>query len=761
MSRTRWFWVMLTLWNCHGWDLVAWSQVILVSPGMPLPRPIPQPRPGERAYTLKSLQYDVQIQDLGATVVLTQTFANVGSRVLEAQAILPVPTEAGVDQVTLIVDGKEYSGQVLPASQARSRYEDIVRYSQDPALVEWFGHGLVQTSVFPIPPGGQSTVQVRYRQLLRRERGLTDLLLPLAAARFGSRPLEHLSVNIWLQANQDVKTVYAPGYDLKTERLNNRRIRVRHEQRDVSVLRDFRLWFVTGERRELSVELVSGRPHGEEAGYLMLMIEPPPPDAVQQELPKNLVLVIDCSGSMAGKKFQQAQAALKSIIQQLHPDDQFNIVAYETQVQQFQPTLQPVTDETRHQALQFVEQLQAQGGTNIHEALLTAFASLREDQRPSYVIFVTDGLPTVGEQRELMIADQATKANRVKARLLTMGVGYDVNSRLLERLARENQGQCEYVKPEEDLEVALSRVYQRIARPWMSRVTLHWQERNHSSINIHHMYPERLHDLYAGELQIILGRYHRSGTINLVLTGERNGTPWERTFEFELKAQPSVQATHLPALWASRRIGALLDQIDLHGKNEELIQELVNLSQRYGILTPYTSFLAEDRQAPSGLASRGNLLREAERRLNQLQVESGRDGIAARSMIRTFSQAPASEVLSGRYLNVADVDSKLGASIELRGMRKVGDETLWIRRNTFPGARRGKLALIAEADQLDLQEMWNQGKIRVVELFTRDYFALLTISTDAQRELLSHQRDDEELLLKLNQEWVLIRPSSN
>ena len=184
------------------------------------------------------------------------------------------------------------------------------------------------------------------------------------------------------------------------------------------------------------------------------------------------MFVIDRSGSMSGKKIEQVRAALKYVLNNLRQGDLFNIVAYDDQVEAFRPELQRFDEKTRKAALGFVEGLYAGGSTNIDAALRTALGQLQDAKRPSYVIFLTDGLPTAGETNEMKIVANAKELNKVHARIFAFGVGYDVNSRLLDKLVRENFGQSEYVRPNEDIEDRVSKLYNRIESPVLTGVQL-------------------------------------------------------------------------------------------------------------------------------------------------------------------------------------------------------------------------------------------------------------------------------------------------
>jgi Ca-activated chloride channel family protein len=573
-----------------------------------LPRPIwpphPQPQPQPASYKIESLEVNAKLSDATARVQVAQTFKNTGSAQLEACFVFPVPYDGAIDQLTLLVNGKEYAAKLLSKEEARRRYEEIVRKNRDPALLEWVGAGMFQTSVFPIPAGDSRTVTLRYTQHCRKSHGLTDFMFPLSTAKYTEGALAKLSIQLAIESPTDIKNVYSPTHDVTIERPDDRHAVVKFDAKKAVPTDDFRL-FYDAEKGKVAASLVSYRPETDEDGYFLLLATPrikASKENAEEHAAKTVVFVVDRSGSMSGEKMDQAKEALKFVLNNLHKGDTFNIVAYDSEVETFRPELEKFNDETRAAATGFVNGLYAGGSTNIAGALNRALGMLKESSRPTYVIFLTDGLPTVGETHEAAIVKHSTEANDVRARMFTFGVGYDVNSRLLDKLAREHHGQSEYVRPDEDIEDAVSKLYRRIGAPVMTDVKLavdveKSQESDGPSVN--RIYPTGAFDLFAGDQAVIVGRYRTPGDAKVKLTGAVIGK--EQTFDFpaELVRKSDDDTNAFVAkLWATRRVGEIIDELDLKGKNDELVKELVELATKHGILTPYTSFLADDADAP-------------------------------------------------------------------------------------------------------------------------------------------------------------------
>jgi Ca-activated chloride channel family protein len=237
-------------------------------------------------------------------------------------------------------------------------------------------------------------------------------------------------------------------------------------------------------------------------------------------------------------------------------------------------------------ALDFLQELEADGGTNIHDALHEALRQVNSGPRPSMIIFLTDGLPTVGETNTDSILEMAKGFNQDRARIFVFGVGYDVNTHFLDRLSSENGAVSEYVRPEESIEVKVSHFYGKVSTPVLTDLSIDLGHMGASQI-----YPRDLPDLFKGSQIIVLGRYRGGGPTALTLRGQAGQRQKSYTYETTVRAQQRY--AFIPRLWASRKIGYLLDQIRLHGHSQELVDEIVALSKKYGIMTEYTSFLVD------------------------------------------------------------------------------------------------------------------------------------------------------------------------
>jgi len=743
----------------------AWAQgvLVVVNPRepVPLPRPIMhREAPPPMTYKIKELGVNARILDQVARVQVSQAFVNTGSQQMEVAFVFPLPYEGAIDQLTFLVDGKEIPGKLLSAKEARSIYESHVRRNRDPALLEWIGTGMFQTSVFPVPPGAERKVTLRYSQLLRKDQGLTDFLFPLSTAKYTSAAVEKVEISVAIESSIDIKGVYSPTHPIEIKRSGPKNAVVSYVSKNEIPTADFRLFFDV-EKGQLGAGVLSYRPEENDDGYFLLLASPQITAADAERPKKTVVCVFDRSGSMSGKKIEQTKEALKFVLGNLREGDLFNIIAYDSEVETFKPELQKFNEETRKQALGFVENLFAGGSTNIHGALRAALGMLQDSSRPNFVIFLTDGLPTAGETDEAKIIAAVQESNKVRARLITFGVGYDVNSRLLDRLARANFGQCEYVRPNENIEAQVARLYGKISSPVMTDVAVKFEFdalKVEEGAPVQRVYPKQVTDQFEGEQLVIIGRYKKSGVAKVSITGRVAGVEQKFAFPVDLIKKSNDQSyAFVEKLWAMRRIGEIIDELDLKGKNEELVKELVTLSTKHGILTPYTSFLADETAKPGDLAQGGS--GEASRRagvaLERLSETEGKAGVAQRDakndlMKAVVASEPAARPSPGNGQGEGGGLSLGGAKfrdidkdeeVAVQAVQVVDDKVLYRRGNvwySFDVAKQG-------TDKL-------AGKAKVVERFSKEYFELVNKAAPAEAKILARQKAGEELMLEVKGE---------
>jgi Ca-activated chloride channel family protein len=578
------------------------------------------------------------ISDGVVTTHVDQVFRNDASRAVEGRYVFPIPTGAVVSGFSMWVDGERLEAQVLTAEDARAIYEDYVRRAIDPALLEYVGRSALSARIFPIPAFGERRIEITYSETLTAEEGLYVYRYPLDTERLSARPIEEVTVDVRLETSAPLRAVYSPSHEVTLERADDLHARVLYRAEDTLPSTDFLLYYAVSPG-DLGMTLLTYRAPGED-GYFLAVLSP---SAAAQTviLPKDLILVLDQSGSMSGEKIDQARAATLFILDNLNPEDRFAVVSFSDVASALTTALSPASSTSLGAAKEWVRRLEATGGTNIDQALATAFGLFDDASRPKFLVFLTDGEPTVGEEDPAVLLAHAQAANRAGARVFTFGVGYDVNTFLLDRLSQDHHGTTVYVQPGEDLEAKLSSFYRKIASPVLAS-----PEFQVAGVETYELYPRPLPDLFRGSQLLVLGRYRRSGPASVNLIGDVNG----ETVQFSYaRAFPDValDASFLPRLWAGRKIAHLLDQIRLYGESGELVDEIIRLSTRYGVITPYTSFLVEEPPASAEAARQalgGNLA----------AAPSGQKAVQDAAALRTLAEGEAAPESVDRVKVIGD-----------------------------------------------------------------------------------------------------------
>jgi Ca-activated chloride channel homolog len=536
---------------------------------------------------LQIVSHDVEVmaRDGVVTTRVDQVFRNPNPYEIEGRYLFPIPSGAAVASFALWIDGEVLEARLLGADEARGLYEDYVRRAVDPALLEYVGRDTLSARIYPIPAGGERRIEIVYSELLTADGGLYRYQYPLDTERFSVSPLERVSVSVDLSTSEPLAAVYSPTHEITVARSDARSASIAYAEHDVRPARDFVLYYAASPSA-LGVTPLAYRAPGEDGTFLLVITPPDLGDTAP--LAKDLVLVLDQSGSMNGDKIEQAKRALRYVVENLNPDDRFAVLAFSDRTSTVSPALAPATAEAVNATGAWLDGVRASGGTNLDLALTQALSLFEDSERPRFLVFLTDGEPTVGETDPVRIAAHAVIANDAGVRLFPFGVGYDVNTALLDQLALENHGTTTYVAPGEDLDLALSGFYRKIASPVLSDVTV-----TIDGVTAYDLFPRELPDLFGGTQLLLLGRYQGSGDARVTLLGQAEDQA--KTYEFVVAFPVAAMGEPtLPRLWAGRKIAYLLDEIRLYGESDELVDEVIALSRQYGIITPYTSFLVEE-----------------------------------------------------------------------------------------------------------------------------------------------------------------------
>lgn len=509
---------------------------------------------------------------------ITERFVNRGRVAGETDYLLPLPARAVFEDLALSINGEMVTGETMHADRARAIYEEIVRRQRDPALVEWMGQGLLRTRIFPIAPGEEKTVVVRFRAVAEREGD---------ALRIDYRPptragddAVHSSVEVRYAAHGELGKAFSPTHDVETGEQGALQF-----ARATSVRGVLTLLVPVRSAHTASLHVLT-HANAREDGFVMITIAPPP--VSRAVTPRDITFVMDVSGSMAGTKLEQARKAGRALLESLRPTDRFRVIAFSTDVNAFREGWQAATTPNVRAAQQFLESLSAGGSTNISDALEDALRASDANERLPLVLFLTDGEPTVGERNPERIAALAQRL-RGRQRVFTFGVGTDVNAALLEQLALSGRGTAQFVRPDENVERAVGLVAQRLTSPVATDVTVHVE-----GVRLDRVQPIGALDLFAGQEATLFARYHggrRGATVTVSGVGADGPVRWTTTADFTGRIEENA---FVARLWAMQRVGWLSAERRRNGGNAELDDELRSLGTRYGIPTELTSYLVTE-----------------------------------------------------------------------------------------------------------------------------------------------------------------------
>ncbi|MCI0435502.1 MAG: VIT and VWA domain-containing protein [Gemmatimonadetes bacterium] len=603
----------------------------------------------------------VRVADRVAHVEVEEWFRNDGGqRFGEGDYLYPLPGEAVFSNFSLFQGDQELRGETMNADEARRIYEDIVRRKKDPALIELVGHGMVRARVFPINAGETRKITLRYTQVLARAGDALQFRYTAGGRFAGILPdgREHaqgpqrrvetapLAFTLTAEDGELFNDAFSPTHAVRVTRERGRMV----VRPDGELRGDFAL-FLPFADRPIGIALATHRVSGED-GYFMLTLSPRA--AAASRVPRDVTAIVDVSGSMSGEKIDQARRALTQLLGTLDSNDRFRLISFSSTVRTYRADWTRATSQEIERAQEWVDALAAEGGTNISGALDEAFRLSSPEPRLPVVLFMTDGLPSVGERNPEHIARMAEQA-RGRSRVFAVGVGHDVNTYLLDRLGAAGRGGAQYVQPGEDVEQAVSTLAARVRHPVLASLRL-----AHSPVRLEEIYPRELPDLFADDELVIFGRYaagRSDAQGRLAIEGTRSGRSelYETSVTFPEHEDGN---DYIPRLWASRKLGFIQQEIRLSGPTPELVEEIKRLALRYGLLSEYTSYLVQEPELVAGA------VRREDRAFTDLAanagVQRGQAAVAAAEASRRARDVRSSADLDRAQKSVALPAAPLG-----------------------------------------------------------------------------------------------------
>src|SRR5437588_1808324 len=679
-----------------GLVLLAFVTATADAQGVILPGPCTRCPDGPRPFTLpralpvKSITIDTKINAQVATTHVEQVFRNDTDAPLEGTYFFPIPEAASVAEFAIWNGDQRLVGEVRSRDEARRIYDEIVRRMRDPGLLEYAGRDLFQASIFPIPPHSDKKLELTYTQVLKAEGGTVAYRYPLSTGRQIVPSIGTVSGRVEIEGREAVRNVYSPSHEIEVARKGVRQARVSFESKPGAEPQDFQLFYTLSDA-DFGMTLLTHREPGKQ-GYFLLTISPKDDVAEAEYAAKDIVFVLDTSGSMAEEgKMEKARAALLFGVRSLRAEDRFNVINFAGEEHLMSAELVQADAAGKSKGEEFINQLRPVGGTNINGALTAAMRQFERSERPRLLVFLTDGLPTVGETSVTRIVENARRERVAGVRLFTFGVGYDVNTALLDKLAAEEGGVAEYVEPKEDLEVKVSNFFTKINHPVLTNLAL-----DMGGVETDLIYPREMPDIFRGTQVTLIGRYRNQYDLRnavLRLTGRTGASA--RTFTYEGVDFPVTEERNdfLPRLWATRRVGWLMEQIRTNGEQKELTDEIVDLGTRYGIVTPYTSYLAVEPGAVSETVRVTSDSRRKDSSAGNTAINGRLGGVGGGVVARDSPAPPPKEAAKATTGAMAVQQSKRDRAqqeavridgeddaVKIKtGAQKVGDKTFYLR----------------------------------------------------------------------------------
>jgi Ca-activated chloride channel family protein len=589
---------------------------------------------------IKYQRVSAEIQDGAAVTKVDQVFVNSGPRQLEAHFVFPLPKGAALQDFYLWMNGKKTKGEILEKDKAAGIYEGIVRRLQDPALLEYIDSDVFRARVFPVPPNGEMRIELTFSQVLDAQNGVYRYRYPLGAGSKGAPALkvkQDFTFSASVKSKVPLRSIYSPTHKLGVANKGENAAIVGLELgAGADISKDLDLYYSVSDKA-IGLSMLTFRNGVEDPGYFIALISPRNEVPANEIVAKRVTFVIDTSGSMMGDRIKLARDSLKYCVTRLNPNDEFNVVRFSTDVESLFDKPKVASPENVKKAVEFVGTFEAIGGTAIDEALVRGLKDGEgKGEKPHLVMFITDGHPTVGETEETAIVKHARDANKGRSRVFTFGVGEDLNARLVDRLAEDGNGTSDFVRDGKEFEVKISGFFDKVANPVLSDLAL-----DLGPFTTFDVYPKKLPDLFKGSQLVVMGRYRNPTDGAVVLTGSVNGQ--KKVYEFRANATKDSKAQDfIPRLWAIRKVGYVLDEIRLRGEKPELKDEVIMLGKKFGIVTPYTSYLVVE-DVPMPVANNRPPPR-VERPWGRDEESKGAESPREKSSVR-FAPRPSAEAV--------------------------------------------------------------------------------------------------------------------
>ncbi len=564
---------------------------------------------------LKHTSVKAEISGFLSRVQVTQEFVNPFKDKIEAVYTFPLPAQAAVDDMTMLVGDRTVRGRILRREQAQAVYEAAKNAGQVASLLDQERPNIFTQSVANIMPGERVVVTISYVETLKYEDGSYEFVFPMVvgpryvggaptgrqgggsspdttrvpdasritpqvAAR-GTRAGHDISVEVALDAGVPLDELKSNSHQVDVERPSNSRAVVKLKNQETIPNKDFVLRYDVAGRKVEDALLMHRSARG---GFFTLILQPPDRVTAEDVTPKEIVFVLDTSGSMSGFPIEKAKEAMRLALDGMYPQDTFNLITFAGDTHILFPQPVPATKENLAKAQKFLETREGGGGTEMMKAINAALSPSDAADHIRIVCFMTDGY--VGDDMAIIAEVQ----KHTNARVFSFGIGGSVNRFLLDKMAEYGRGEVEYVSLTDDGSAAARKFHERVRSPLLTDIQIDW-----AGLPIADVYPQRIPDLFSAKPVILSGRYTGKGRGVIRLKGKMSGRDFVREIPIDL---PEAEPQHdvLATVWARQRIDDLMGQDyegAQHGQMKPELQETVTqLGLEYRLMTQFTSFVA-------------------------------------------------------------------------------------------------------------------------------------------------------------------------
>lgn len=557
---------------------------------------------------LKNTSVKAEITGFGARVVVVQTFVNPSKTPIEAIYTFPLPADAAVDRMRMKIGTRIVEGEIKRKEEARAIYEAAKAQGQVASLLDQERPNIFTQSVANVMPGAKVEVEISYVELLKFEEGEFEFKYPMVVGpRFigptvpdpskvdpptmpkNTRSGATIDIQVAIDAGAPLTGLRSVLHEVDVARPGEETARVTLRRKDEIPNKDFILRYTPAADSVQSAFLTTTDP--KKGGTFTLVLLPPRVEKPELVAPKEMIFVMDQSGSQSGFPIQKSKELTKKLLGKLNPDDTFNVIGFSTQVNPLWPEPRPVSRANVDEAVAFVDKIDAGGGTNLIEPVKAALSVPADPQRIRVVLFNTDGY--VGNDFEVLKAVQQYRAN---SRMFTFGIGNAVNTFLIDAMSEEGRGDSELVTLAESADRAAERFIRRTQSPILTDVQAEF-----NGVTVTDVLPSVIPDVFSAKPVVIMGRYSKAGKGTIVVRGKLGREDWSRQVEIDLPATGN-SGSAIQTLWARAKVSDLmrLDWMAQFGQGpadrNKVKDQITQIGLDYGIMTQFTSFVAVEKK---------------------------------------------------------------------------------------------------------------------------------------------------------------------